>query len=1816
MKHENFYELRFLLHGLEEKYDSDKCLYITSQETLLWEKVARKIIEQWRIIPTSLAEIIPAYLWSQLNIQAIIPKTIIAELSPHSLTAEDLPLAEDREELLGQILLNNRELWKKLPLHKTIDGKFVSIDNQTYLENPNFKCDSKLKDITTLIKSNPESQQNLIDLWIPETAIAVILKQEKPEQFCSLLLNLIEQTSDESLLQRLKQSKWLPLTSGGVTSPENIIIVPNKQLSEKLEHKLGKLFCNGNSSYVTLSMLVIDKNYCDLLKKICLKKNHWYENNILEFLLNETYQPDTHCQFIIETLKICINRNQSISNENIQTLGNKLWLVDSKGRAISPCKIINFPALKNDFTDILKQLESWEYVTPVMLGNGIDINFCFEHNQLQILFATNHDALEAIGNAVNQLPNYYIGDFDIKSFPLNEFIQVLKSFTELPAIALKEKISEQDFQQYILPNVLKPLVNYEKLIKILQWIAETHTKVSENNILVYNKYLELACREAQDFGKTILPQIQLLNQNNQWKSPNQLCDGNKYTGINTEHILSNQQRQILSCYLDNLTSSISTLQQVDISCVNVTNESNAQVLKEYFDPWLSYVNSEAIGAFLCLLSGTNIEVQKLAEIYLRRRDFNDLRERLLWSSFRERNVKISVLPLDSNSIDINNLFGILLKVSKSLCDLPNHLFVGDLTQNSIEIKLISISIKEFTATRLKEILLESVKMLIERVHGTQTNNEPLNEIWKDLDASTQLDIEAARYFILKNLHYILRSLKVNNCQIHEYLEKWDDEEYKLTNKKIRNLNTNNIEQEIENIINSLKETIYNTASVQQNILDAVRQQIGQGQSGYKPSSIPFELFQNADDAISELKTMYGDTLESDRLIYILDWNTQCLRIMHWGRPINCFTHPNISDKNFRAQGFERDLIKMLSFNISDKSEDKTGKFGLGFKTVHLISKEPIVISGDLCFSIRAGLLPFALCERNHEENLELEKQLRNKLQNEQPSTNITDGTLINLEIDPDVVTDINEIVSEFEEKVSLLLIFSKSIRTCKFIVNYEHKQSFTWNPTNVLGIPGIEFGQVKILEVKQNPQEWVTHNLLCFRIKGATVAIALPKNFANKTSPLSKFPTFWVTAPTKETLGLRFVVNEMFDVTTGRTSLDRNSARNIELATKIGEGLGEKLCDMFKSSRGNWEALCQNLKIEKTDEYTFWEFLWNVLAIDWLKSNNDYTNEIIRAAFGGEYCSMGYLIATQAALPNGLYGKVYRQLVCLGNIRYVVDGILANKQYFEEVASWERFQQRYTPHHIVCNTIWQDVEKLLDNSVPSCIDKLEFANALECELGDKRVAPNTANALGKIITRDFLRDLQSIRSHHEERDRIKSQLNDVCFESKDNKQYIAVSQLLVSTKNTGEEEKLLSAFAPNCRLLHKDYIGSSLEFFLTCREQRKTVPIPEMVNWAITADTEEKKQAVRQYLGSGERKQEFTTALRCANIGGTWIKIDNGIKEIFKSNSQQEKVHQAIKGEISWTEVSSSSLNENRDEIAPEITPEITILNLKGTLRQIYTWWQKNHADEIRKYNDLLYPIGIDELRQKLQKEDRSAWLMLFFLGATHMMGRTTHEQHRDFIQFCLDRGWWQRFSAPNPCSHPDEWMGVLNEYMESQSDGTKYYLWMEKFPSIYRIAYYLDAYIQSFLSIDKIKEPFDLYQIFAPRANPDFQGGGPDAAPMRLGIGVNFVVRELVRLGIVEDPNNYIIPHCFVPRANVRRLLSRIGCDGLNSPDYRHSRSIYKFLLDYFNELRLPVPPTFQNAFDIPFQLYSEKFSQTNLLALSEIDIEEDFEFNEDEES
>ena len=151
---------------------------------------------------------------------------------------------------------------------------------------------------------------------------------------------------------------------------------------------------------------------------------------------------------------------------------------------------------------------------------------------------------------------------------------------------------------------------------------------------------------------------------------------------------------------------------------------------------------------------------------------------------------------------------------------------------------------------------------------------------------------------------------------------------------------------------------WSPTDAQRELLSLVRSRI-RDHYQYTLESLPFELFQNADDASVEMTQMVPEADAGSSRI-VVEYDDVALRLAHWGRPINRFRVSGFSAEEGRARGFDRDLEKMLVLSASDKDMghgEVTGKFGLGFKTVFLLSDSPEVVSDRLAFRVLGGMLP-------------------------------------------------------------------------------------------------------------------------------------------------------------------------------------------------------------------------------------------------------------------------------------------------------------------------------------------------------------------------------------------------------------------------------------------------------------------------------------------------------------------------------------------------------------------------------------------------------------------------------------------------------------------------------------------------------------------------------------------------------------------------------------------------------------------------------------------------------------------------------------------
>ena len=230
-------------------------------------------------------------------------------------------------------------------------------------------------------------------------------------------------------------------------------------------------------------------------------------------------------------------------------------------------------------------------------------------------------------------------------------------------------------------------------------------------------------------------------------------------------------------------------------------------------------------------------------------------------------------------------------------------------------------------------------------------------------------------------------------------------------------------------------------------------------------------------------------------------------------------------------------------------------------------------------------------------------------------------------------------------------------------------------------------------------------------------------------------------------------------------------------------------------------------------------------------------------------------------------------------------------------------------------------------------------------------------------------------------------------------------------------------------------------------------------------------------------------------------------------------------------------------------------------------WWDDKAVQTkvIEKYETHAWPEWlreVDGIADGLRRKSWDHWLALLVLGSCRRLGRTYDPQHRGFLELAYREGWWKVFMNP---SSENEWMKVLREWQDKAVSELKYVNWMSLFPTIYQCSRYLCTYRRLLLGAGHRKRLDNIEVLLAPRADSDLTGAGVrfDAPPAPLDMGLHWVLRELVRLKIIEG--KCLLPYCWVPSEGVLNFLERFGYKTrpARSSNSEKARSVSDFMKD-----------------------------------------------------
>jgi hypothetical protein len=949
--------------------------------------------------------------------------------------------------------------------------------------------------------------------------------------------------------------------------------------------------------------------------------------------------------------------------------------------------------------------------------------------------------------------------------------------------------------------------------------------------------------------------------------------------------------------------------------------------------------------------------------------------------------------------------------------------------------------------------------------------------------------------------------------------------------------------------------------VQAFLLGQIRRRLREYQ--YDEDSVLWELLQNADDASVQLRQMRSKETDLDcvgRRLRI-EVGQDKIRLTHWGRPINQHTMAGFHEG--REHGWDLDLLNMMVLNTSDKDEDQgvTGRFGLGFKSVHLVSDRPRIGSGQLGFEVVAGMLPVTAVS---------------PIDGEDWSEGVP--TVFELPLaDPGVLT---KTVTDFETLVGLAPVFCHALRQVEWSRG-GRRTVFEWCPKEVPGVPGLRVGIVKTGLGSGSREVRLVH----LRSDSGTELVLGLENGEWVPLPAS-IPTVWRTAPTKEQWDIGILLNGPVALDSGRSrvALDRDET------TRVFADGGFLISSAFQSLarvlRDSWESTAPMLGLPASGSTAatrrFWQSLWEVLGRGLRPGRShdaeDRTKLLLRMHRSGR--GLSGLIRQDDLLPTGLAGPL-ETLTRTTRVGAIASRELLDPEMVACVQDWNWCEALLRPGHIISEQV-AAVVRLLEPGWRckhvGLVDLLEGAWTEE-DAGEAR-----CRAEQLCIVSSFLDDRMPVES----REAVGEWMSRLRFPSEAGSWAPARSLLVPRLEpevrarlaragsgeriRASEDEWRRAQFAPQERLLSGSFCAeaAAVAFFLSCRERLEGAGFEAMEGWVRLAVTDHAREAALRYCIEGTLARELRNLLRVEPI--PWFPDRQALatSPLVGSWSMADRV-----------DLQAALFPAKKLDPEPQ---EVHVAQSDDFWARLSRWWgdRGTRREVVDTYERSAWPAWLRaDLRQGLLDGSREQWLALLVLGASRGIGRKKAGHHRAFLEAAKDQGWWDRFLDP---SDPAAWMETLRRWQDEATARLPYSSWMSLFPFIYQFSRHLDVYRRLLTTAGRRPaEMSKLAVLLAPRVDDALSGTGTqfDAPPAPLNMGLHWALRELVRLGVVE-PESHVLPYCWVPGRQVLELLEHLGMwvDYSDSNEEK-AAAIHEFLEEELGD----EDPTLHRCFDIPLR-------------------------------
>lgn len=1041
-----------------------------------------------------------------------------------------------------------------------------------------------------------------------------------------------------------------------------------------------------------------------------------------------------------------------------------------------------------------------------------------------------------------------------------------------------------------------------------------------------------------------------------------------------------------------------------------------------------------------------------------------------------------------------------------------------------------------TATPAATVTTGHVKTLCntlaEELIGDRQNQakcfEALSNLAESCDRIDQTTVETAQADLEDQLPHILDEIKpTQGTALWAARDQYDSEKRALATLDERHSRLPILKRKLWKSIQA--------PEARGQLLAAVRGRIED--YGYSPDRVLFELFQNADDASLQHPP-------PGQACFRLEVAERRMRAVHWGRLIN---HPGPDAQQGAREGWLRDLFNMLLMNLSEKREDVTGRFGLGFKSVHLIAAEVGIASGFVACRVKGGMLP-EVWEGGRQVSLDHSADGRR-------------GTVTELLPDDDRADQAHAAVQAFCKAARWLPAMSRIIRR----IELSGPEPRLWGAEHLPLAKGI--GLVSLSGAA--PGRALTLEL------GDETTLFLLLSSDGPVPAEEGLPRLWLLAPLAETLKSGWLMNgRTFRVDPGRGSLKRGEGEPQDTFARLGVTLGERLIALADLVHDDWATFAARSGLAdespETGPTTFWSRLSDLFALD--------LDDSLACRLHAPDRGYGRLISERAVLPTGL-PRPFASLTCAGDAQHSVEGLMSEPALLADLRDWMVFDA------LEATTVGRQTSQQLECLGFGQLHPISLASVVRREIGTtKRVEPALAERLGRLLTKERLDLLE-----WSERNRLIGELSTSVFQMADG----AWRKAWLPPRPATDEEKLLLEFAPKESVANPDYSGTALAYYRLAMEQAGS-PRNALtyMGWAAKLDVFEEKRAVLHYVLEGDLG---------ISLGD---KLGKGLPSWLPERSDELRSSDLVSG-IDEGELTKllvilyprEGWRSGGDYTNPQVVPPSSDpADPTEFLKALHEWWSVNAQERSAAADNDAYPEGFrpSSLIDRTGDEDREGWFTFLALAIFRTIGRTSDRQHRSFIAKAQQSGWWSDIATAKLPDNPGPWIARLEDFSRVDAWRIDFPQWRRALVDLYLLARWLPEYVEAFQSLPaKIEENghLSLSDAFRLSSSPLWQRLGLEGAPLSqsLGIGANWLIRESVRHGLWQGEEAQIIhPYAWASSRSVReRIFEPLGLQLGDQANPDLSREIYEFI-----EAHIPRNASFMGDLDLPFQIASKNES------------------------